>query len=508
MTPVLKAARERPLAHALPGVELTPPPGARPEAALLPEALGGDAQLAAEAAAIAEAGAGLATHEERVAPGSQDDDPLARFDATDEPPVRLADTGGEPLPMARFRAAIVDACAETIAMLARHRWQRPAVHRPSIEARILVQTEAILATGAGCVAEVVRWWMRALEGSDPWKSWAPAFVLGSIEGPAPLEALAHGIERLPGDALWDALAIAEALAVAPHPDLAQLGSSLLASRHPVARAVGVDVCSRRGGLSHDDLARWLQRGEAPVALAAIRAIDRCEAREAREVVPPSVVPLLRARLRDPSPAVAWGAARALTIAGHRDPYEEVCARDDLVAVLGARALELFVLAGRAEDLRRMEGILSRAPITPEALSAIGRFGHPGSWAFLTHFLADEDLADAAASALATLFGPAVPAPDRKRAIAWKSAIGAARLDPALRYRLGEPWRLETVAVELSSGLLDRDEAQRRADEIAARAGLGRSIELALWTPDPEDRIAALTAACAQGSRGSPAGGWT
>ncbi|KYF85626.1 hypothetical protein BE18_12730 [Sorangium cellulosum] len=410
--------------------------------------------------------------------------------------------------MARFRAAIVDACAETIAMLARHRWQRPAVHRPSIEARILVQTEAILATGAGCVAEVVRWWMRALEGSDPWKSWAPAFVLGSIEGPAPLEALAHGIERLPGDALWDALAIAEALAVAPHPDLAQLGSSLLASRHPVARAVGVDVCSRRGGLSHDDLARWLQRGEAPVALAAIRAIDRCEAREAREVVPPSVVPLLRARLRDPSPAVAWGAARALTIAGHRDPYEEVCARDDLVAVLGARALELFVLAGRAEDLRRMEGILSRAPITPEALSAIGRFGHPGSWAFLTHFLADEDLADAAASALATLFGPAVPAPDRKRAIAWKSAIGAARLDPALRYRLGEPWRLETVAVELSSGLLDRDEAQRRADEIAARAGLGRSIELALWTPDPEDRIAALTAACAQGSRGSPAGGWT
>ncbi|KYF56235.1 hypothetical protein BE08_32000 [Sorangium cellulosum] len=87
---------------------------------------------------------------------------------------------------------------------------------------------------------------------------------------------------------------------------------------------------------------------------------------------------------------------------------------------------------------RIQAWLTRTPVTPVVLSAIGRFGHAGAWAFLVHHLAEEVLSGAAASALEVLFGECVPAAERKLPRAWRAAIGAARLDLDVRYRRGEP----------------------------------------------------------------------
>jgi hypothetical protein len=428
------------------------------------------------------------------------DDPLASFDTTPKPPVWLAASGGEPIALGRFYGSILEACADTTTMLARHRFQRAMCHQGRSEARLLASVDAILATGKGCIDSLSAWWKRSLESADPWKTWAPVFALGSIEGFESIRAMLHGIETLPADARAHGVVVAEALAVAPHVEKKYLGATLLASPNPTARAIGVDVCARRGDFTEEDLAHHLQDPAASVVAAALLAAERLVP------APTALIRPILMKTLGPDADVAFRAARLLSIWGLAEPCDEVREREGLLSLIRSRALELFVLHGRAADLPRMEAIMRRSPITSAVLSAIGRFGHPASWSFLTHFLDDENLAEAANAALVTMFGPIVPRKEWNRRATWRRAIAAARLDALTRYRRGAPWSVKTVLLELRSGELAREETQLRVDELRARTRVMTVVDLCLWAPDVEAQLVKFETMVGTADR-QRVGGW-
>lgn len=490
--------------RAAPGLGAAPPTNAHPQGPSDSSELDEDALLEAEAEAIrqeATDGSALAIPGDDLEPPPMNDEPLAHFGPVDKGLVKLCATGGGPIPMTAYYAGVIESCADNIATLARNRSRRSARHRAGNEVRIVHQIDAILATGAGCITELMAWWDRSLESSDPWKIWALLVTLGSIEGGEGTKAIAYGLERLPPDARLGSIVAAEALAVVAHPDLVPLGKKLLVSPHPVARAVGVDVCARRGVLSIEEIPRYLRDPDVLVIEASLLALARLSP------APVELAPILLQRMLHPNPPVAWRATRLLSIWGFSEPHVEVRDHDELLSRLGSRALELFVLNGRAKDLERIEACLSRMPVDPDVLSAIGRFGHTGSWSFLTHFLADDELSEAAVNALTTLFGAKLPRPEVRRAAAWKSVIAHAHLDPQLRYRRGEPWHVQTVATELTSGDLPRDEIENRIDEVTVRSRVNKPVDLCLWTPDAEGQIKAFAAGAVEATRRRSPGTW-
>src|SRR6185437_5360115 len=140
----------------------------------------------------------------------------------------------------------------------------------------------------------------------------------------------------------------------------------------------------------------------------------------------------------------------------------------LASALGARGVELLVMAGDGDDIGVFEHLLASTPMTAPLLSAVARFGNVTAWSFLLHYLTAPELADAAVAALRTLFGDLVPESEAPGYMAWKRAIGEARFNPTLRYRRGRPWHPSTVVAECTSGELSRVEVERRIDELAAR----------------------------------------
>lgn len=188
---------------------------------------------------------------------------------------------------------------------------------------------------------------------------------------------------------------------------------------------------------------------------------------------------------------AWEAARALTLAGVREPYFEVQGGGSLAAALGARAVELLVMAGQDTDIDAFEALIADVPMTPGLLSAVARFGNVTAWSFLAHHLADADLVGPAVSALRTLFGDLVSGAEETSFSAWRRAIGEQDFNPTLRYRAGKPWRPSIVLEECMPGALSRIEVERRVDELAARTGVSASVDLGLWQPDARAALVAF-----------------
>jgi hypothetical protein len=391
------------------------------------------------------------------------------------PPVSIDARRAAPMAVAAFHAGVVADCLERAAMLARHRDERPLRERPRAEARLLAQIDAIAAAGAS-PEDLVRWWEEQ-GADDPWMIWPVAFALGSFEGRAPLLAAADLLDALPGDAAESACLAAEALVLAPHPHLAALASNVLRSPHPLARATGVDVLSRRGLLDPERALALINDASPRVTAAALRAFARGFGGRDQDSPLPRAVAVLVAH---PDPEVCWEAARAITVHRHRDAYLEVRDGGRLAQALCARALEILVWAGELSDLGAMEAIVRRLPASPDVLDAVARFGHAGSWAYLVHYLGDEGLAGAASAALVTVFGPRVPPAEAKLPAAWRNALTAADLSPSVRYRHGVPWSLEGAAAELAGGDLTRRQIEPRLDELRTR-GVAGPLDLGAWS---------------------------
>ena len=102
---------------------------------------------------------------------------------------RLVELAGDTSarPRRELHAEVVAACADNVAMLARHRDERPLWERGENEEALLANVDAVGASGGDCVRLLVEWW-RAAE--DPWKAWTATFALGCFEGTDVLEAMA------------------------------------------------------------------------------------------------------------------------------------------------------------------------------------------------------------------------------------------------------------------------------------------------------------------------------
>ncbi len=406
--------------------------------------------------------------------------------------LRLEDERAASTTIEDFTAGIVASAAETVAMLAEHRATRPMSRRQSREARILSLVDAIFATGEHAISNILTWWERARDDGGPWVVWPPAFLLGLLEGPDGLLALERLVESLrPEDATAVQLA-ADALVVVPHPGLGVFAADLLDAENTVARAIGIELLSRSGGLDVERIPSHLDtQAPAPLA-AALRAIVRAEGAS-----PPveRVVPFLA----HPNPGVAWEAARAVTLWGVPDALRALREGQSLSATLGPRAAELFVMAGDADDIAHLEALVARTPMSAELLDAIGRFGNPLAWSFLLHFLGDRDLGDAAEEALRTLFGPLVPPHAARTPSAWRDALADADLNPCSRHRHGKPWTPALVANDCSiageahrGGAKSQRDIERLLDELAARTGIAMNVDMALWSTEADAKLQAVS----------------
>lgn len=403
----------------------------------------------------------------------------------------------EPVPVEAYTASVVAAAAEMIAMLAEHRSTRSMKFRPSREERILALVDAILASGERAIVDLHTWWQGARSTGNAWAIWPVVFLLGSLEGPEGLRAIETLLEELGVEEALLGRIAADALSSVVHPEVRLLAQDLAESARPIAQGVGIEALSRRGLLEVDRLAALLTGSDPPVLAAALRALVRA---------PEADRPLarLRALMDHPDPEVAWEAARALTLEGASDVV--VALRDGQgLASLGAKAAEILVIGGVADDIAELETIVIRGRVAPELLLAIGRFGNPLAWSFLLHFLSDPELGDSAQEALLTLFGALVRVEEHREPAAWRKALSERDFDPSIRYRRGEPWTLAMVVRECLSGEHSRFEVERRLDEIAARTGLVVTADFGCWTPTAGPALAAILEK-ASGRRWPP-GAW-
>ncbi len=290
---------------------------------------------------------------------------------TPDASVCIDGTRAEPMPVWACQASVIADCLERMSMLGRHRDERPLRERASIEVRLLAHLDALVAAGTR-IDDLDHFWQHHAE-DDPWVTWAVVFVLGTVEGPDALDAIAHLVEGLPSDASDHAQLAAAALAVSPHADRALLLRGLLPSPSPLAKAVAVELLSILGVLELDIAVPLLDDPTAGARAAALRAL----ARASTSIEP--VLPKVRAALRDRDPAVAWEAARLLTLFQHSEPAVEVRDTGPLATTLGARALDLLALVGSLGDLPTVQRITKRLPMSGDVLSAVARFGHPAAW---------------------------------------------------------------------------------------------------------------------------------
>lgn len=406
-------------------------------------------------------------------------------------PVRIDEAKAAAVPEEAFLAAVVEGALERMAMLARQRSERPFGERPRIEARLLAQIDAI--AEAGATAEEIGAFAEVEGPKESWMTWAATFALGSLAGDASMRVLEELIEGEALDGATQAVAIAEALCVAPHPGLPVLGRRLLASPSPLSCVVGLELLSRRGLLESDSASGAALHLNPLVAAAAIRAMARQERTAA-------AITQITPGLRRPEREVAWEAARALTRWGDREAYLDVREGGALASVLGSSALEILVMAGSLDDLEALAAIARRVPATAEVLDAIARFGHPGSGAYLVHWLSEDGLARAASQSLETLFGPLVEAADQARPAAWREALGRREPTTGVRYRGGQPWSVEIVCAEIKSGWLPRHQIERRLDALHARTGVAARVDLALWGPEATASLTGAADATRRGAR--------
>lgn len=396
-----------------------------------------------------------------------------------------------PASIADFYISIVSACSDRIAMLARHRDDRPLQVRPRAEERLLAQIDAILACGPGAIRDLEVYWHARRDDEEPYRIWPIVSTLAALDGSKPLLAIERIIESLPPDALERALCAADCIVVSPHPHWMPLALDLLASPHPLARVAGIEVLSRRQAFSLEQADEHLQDPSPHVTAAAIRALARH---------PDARLPSARVLtfLDSAIPTIATEAARALTLWGSREPYHALRAGAPLSRVLTPLAqIEIIALAGSLDDVPLVQSLLGRARVSSAILRAIGRLGSAGTWSFLVHYLADADLARTAHEALETVFGDLVPGGKEGRVpAAWREAIAQRDLDPAMRYRRGLPWSSATVAAECQAGMLPRAEVDRRIDELRARTSRFHGLDIGAFWPDLAPRLGDLARAYA------------
>ncbi len=383
-------------------------------------------------------------------------------------PVTLDADRAAATPARAHYAEVIEECLERLAMLARHRDERPVRARAGIEARVLAQVDAIIEAHA-TVEDLVAFWKQEVDG-DPWAAWAVAFTLCCLNARDALRELCEG---LPANATQAARLVAEALVASPSGARDAFGRELMRSAASLAHAAGIELLSRIGALDHEVALAALDHESPSVRVAGIRAVARYQVTDA------ALARLVQC-LHTEDAAVAREAGRALSQFGRDDALVEVRDLGQLASALGESALELFVLRGELNDINIMQRLVSRLPASELVLSAIGRFGHPAAWSYLIHGLTKADLAEAAHRALVTLFGPVVVGARAMDPAAWREALEIGGIPQGVRLRHGHAWSATAVMAECARDDLSRWEIELRYDELRARTGKLVHADLGAW----------------------------
>ncbi|CAN94278.1 MULTISPECIES: hypothetical protein [Sorangium] len=419
-------------------------------------------------------------------PRQAPDHPREDAPRPDPPPVRI-DPAFRPAASSDLHARVVRDALDRLGAAARLRDDGPFSERAGCERDMLAASDAILVTSGDPIRTLLSAWLGEAEDARGYVTYAAVFALARIGGPDALQAVRAGLDALPPDAEAAAARAADALAVVPRPDLPLLAEDLVRDGSPVARAVGVELALRLDPAPARMLNAHLFDSSPVVLQAALRAAGRSRF---NDVAP--LFPLLERWLHFPHRQVAYLAALALLEGGSTAPYEQIVRGGRLAQILGPLALEILVLAGGARDKEAFARIARSAPLSPSTLSALGRFGHPEAWAIFLHALSDDALAEAAAEALATLFGPLVPPGAELDGPAWRAAIAALKPDPTVRLRRGKAWSAQVVAEEIDQGDLNRWSTAQRLRELAVRAQVEGRVDLAAWGHAPIDAVGAVT----------------
>lgn len=361
-----------------------------------------------------------------------------------------------------------------------HRLSWPLADKPETERRVLTQIDALVCLGSEAFSVV-----EAAPATSPWSSWAIVFALACVEGRQAVASVYDHVAQLGPEQRQHRRRAAEAFAASHNPHAVPLARACLAT--PGAEPFGLELLSLLHQLRPEDLAGWLKQPDPETRAVALRAWTRLG-------TPPSDLRALQALLDTPDADLAWQAARALTFWGSGAPLAALRHGETLVQILGERAIELVVLTGHHDDAPLVQRLVRRLEPTAELLDAVARLGHPGTWAFLAHFLGDAVLADDAVSALKTAFGDRVDDDHRLDAERWEAAIAALGLEEHQRVRQGQPWSPNVVAAECADPNLTADQIAQRLDELRARCRVHLSVPFWDFTPRHETFVTDLDAA--------------
>lgn len=443
--------------------------------------LAGEEPLPADDAVLAEAAD--AAGEAPAAESSPPEPPAQIYDPEQKPPppVRFLPEHAPVVPLFRHYALVVEQALDTIALLNAHRLERTLSEAPDEELRIWELLDAAITTGPDLVENAEHWWAENLDSPDEWKIWAPCYVLGSLEDARAPLALDRILNDLDPEMTEQVVAAAQGLHLARGSSVGLLVRELRRSPNPLKRAVGVSAASYRKELSPEDIATHLADPSAAVVEAALTAAGRSTqlTLEAQD----RLVPFLFSGV----PGFVRAAAKALLLHGRPEPYREL-EHGTLERELGGHLLEFLVWTGSERDVPRIERFVQGRELSGEQLQQIALFGHPAMWAFLAHFLSDEDLQDDAVAALTLLLGVGVSDEQRFQPGAWEAQLG--RVAPALhtRYRLGRPFHTGSVQEEHQLRRVSYRALESRLDEMAIRTGTRVDTPLHGWTGDSEGRL--------------------
>jgi hypothetical protein len=482
--PLQAPVRARP-PEAAPAPEVAPAP--EPEALSLAEL---QAALAAEAAGAGE--------EEPEGDGQPAAEPAPREDESPAPACEAE------LERAYFGVALSEdevifvrarAAAEDLGLLGAMRRPLPDqgwAGRAEAERRLLARVDAIAACGEKVLPRLIGL-LEERPVPDAHLSWALLFLLGSLAGDdAADEAmrLAHAA-ALDADGMVEALA--DALALAPHPALSVRIAPWLSAPEPERRRVAVSALSRRGALetpqaaaaAGDPDSRVAAVGAAALATSAgpvdgalllrlARSADEAVARAALEsaLVRRSEVAPRRAReLVAEQRADFAGAALVLGVAGTAEDLPALRAGCAAGSALAIEALGWLGHADAVDDLLEQLG----GACLPAALEALQRI----TGATLIEADAAPEY-EPGKGPFTQAQGPVplpVPlCPDAEAWRAWwrKHGMAARR---SIRWRFGHPWSPSDDLGEIELAVSTRGPRRLAFLELCARTGATSPLDL-------------------------------
>jgi hypothetical protein len=430
-------------------------------------------------------------------------DDLREADPVAGPPdpdaVQLMPARGAPVAINAQYAAVVANCLDTIAMCARHRATRRLDERAAEEERILALLDAVVVCPRFPHA-MVAWWREAVASPDPWKIWAPAFVIACTDGNDAGPALASLVATLADDEVEAVGLAAEAAAAGAVSDLHEVANELARDARPHARALGVELLGRLDAASAEHVLAALDP-TSPLAIrwAGARAAARLpEDRRVDEL-------LLSALHSEDDARALWEAARALAWRGLPAAYNAMRFDDALARRLGPRALLVLALFGEAGDAPIAQRIVARCGASSPVLHGLARYGHPGAAKVLLSALGDEDASDDAASALEWIFGPGPGPRERHIPERWRAHIAASGADERVRLRFGKPYHPNGVAAALREARVSREDIDFLLDEAAVRTGIAARAKTAAFVSMADPAMAAAAAALSRAK--APGDSW-